>query len=68
MNGVVRGDNMSEVKKKYKEPCPLQYPVIVKIEFEAVDEVELTAFLNHLLRFDFAGDRLKITRIYTYSQ
>ena len=29
------------------------YPIHVEVEFQAEDEVELTAFINYLMRFDF---------------
>jgi hypothetical protein len=40
----------------------MKYPIIVEIDFEAEDEVELTAFINHLLKF-FGAERIRVRRI-----
>jgi len=39
------------------------YPIVVEVDYEARDEVELTAFLNHLLEFEFAK-QIHVRRLY----
>ena len=38
------------------------YPVVVEVDFVAEDEVELTAFINHLIKFRF--NKVRVRRIY----
>jgi len=38
------------------------YPIVIEVEFVARDEVELTAFLNHLIKFK--NEKVIIRRIY----
>jgi len=38
------------------------YPVIVEVDFEAENEVDLTAFINHLIQFECG--KVRVRRIY----
>ena len=38
------------------------YPVVVEVDFEAEDEIMLTAFINHLIQF--RCDKIRVRRIY----
>jgi hypothetical protein len=38
------------------------YPEIIVVEFEARDEVELVAFINYLLNFDWP-ERIRVKRV-----
>ena len=44
----------------------MDYPVIVEVDFEAEDEVELTHFINYLIKFECS--KVRIRRIYSLKE